>query len=211
MLWNLFPFKGDFSFGKSQKSLGVKSGLQGGWVIWVIRCFSEKLHETWCMSRCVILMKLPITSCPNYSLWITRIVSAGECSSLMQNLMQICCSPQSVILNVTATQYTRSLNSVYRPHWLVQWSPHCLYMCIPAHSPWLPGYINVAQTVLIVLTMVGLFQTDFIYAIGFVTVENPNIVTNSANCIKTQMNFSNVKSKCFYWYSRWLKIEIRWL
>ena len=27
MIWNLFPFKGDFSFGKSQKSQGAKSGL----------------------------------------------------------------------------------------------------------------------------------------------------------------------------------------
>ena len=26
MVWNLFPFKGDFSFGKSQKSQGAKSG-----------------------------------------------------------------------------------------------------------------------------------------------------------------------------------------
>ena len=27
----------------------------------------------------------------------------------------------------------------------------------PVHSPWLPGYINVAQTVLVLLTMAGLF------------------------------------------------------
>ena len=38
--------------------------------------------------------------------WIIRIVSAEECSSLMQNLMQIRCSTCSVILNVMATQYT---------------------------------------------------------------------------------------------------------
>ena len=30
-------------------------------------------------------------------------------------------------------------------------------MCIPAHCPWLPGYTDVAQTLLIILTMVGLF------------------------------------------------------
>ena len=30
-------------------------------------------------------------------------------------------------------------------------------MHIPAHSPWLPGYIHVAQTVLTILTMAGLF------------------------------------------------------
>ena len=30
-------------------------------------------------------------------------------------------------------------------------------MCIPVYSPWLPGYINVTETVLIILTTVGLF------------------------------------------------------
>ena len=30
-------------------------------------------------------------------------------------------------------------------------------MRIPVHFPWLPGYIDVAQTVLIILTMAGLF------------------------------------------------------
>ena len=30
-------------------------------------------------------------------------------------------------------------------------------MRIPVHSPWLPGYVDVTQTVLIILTMVGLF------------------------------------------------------
>ena len=34
----------------------------------------------------------------------------------------------------------------------------------PVHSPWLPGYIDVAQTVLVILTMAGLFsgQTSYI-------------------------------------------------
>ena len=89
--------------------------------------------------------------------WVIQLVSAEECSSLMQNLMQIHCSTHSVILNVIATQYTCSLNSIYCPHWLVQWSCHCSHMCIPVHSPWLPGYNDVTQTILIILTMAGLF------------------------------------------------------
>ena len=41
-------------------------------------------------------------------------------------------------------------------------------MLIPVQSPWLPGYINVAQTILIVLTMAALFLDrlyiyDYIY------------------------------------------------
>ena len=43
--------------------------------------------------------------------WIIQIVSAEECSSLTQNLMQIHCSTCSVILNATATQYTYSMAS----------------------------------------------------------------------------------------------------
>ena len=41
-----------------------------------------------------------------HSWWIIWIVSAEVCSSLMQNLMQICCSTCSVILNMMATQST---------------------------------------------------------------------------------------------------------
>ena len=34
----------------------------------------------------------------------------------------------SVMLNAIAMQYTCSLNSVYHPHWLVQWSHHCSHI-----------------------------------------------------------------------------------
>ena len=45
MVWNLYSFKGDFSFWKSQKSQGAKSVLYGGWVTWVIWCFTKKLFK----------------------------------------------------------------------------------------------------------------------------------------------------------------------
>ena len=89
--------------------------------------------------------------------WMIWIVSTEECSTLIQNLMQIHCSTPSVILNVTATQYTCSLNGVYHPHWLVQWSHQCSCKCIPVHFSWLPGYIDIVQSILIILTMAGLF------------------------------------------------------
>ena len=85
--------------------------------------------------------------------WIIWIDSMEEYSSLTQNLMQIHCSTCTVILNTTATQYTCSLNGIYRPHWLVQWSHHCSCTCIPVHCPWLPAYIDVTRTILIILTM----------------------------------------------------------
>ena len=97
--------------------------------------------------------QLPIAA----AFWIIWIVSVEECSNLMQNLIQIRCSTCSVILNATATRYTCSVNRVYRPRWLVQWSHHCPHMCIPVHSPWLPGYMDVAQTILVLLTMAGVF------------------------------------------------------
>ena len=72
--------------------------------------------------------------------------------------MQTRCSTCSVILNAIATQYTCSLGGVYHPHRLVQRSHHCSCMRIPVHAPWLPGYISVTQTILIIQTMAELFQ-----------------------------------------------------
>ena len=114
-----------------------------------VRCRDEVASN-----RCPIAM----------AFWIIQIVSMEECSSLTQNLMQVHCCTCSVILNVTATQYTCSLNGIYHSHCLVRWSRHCSCMCIPVHSPWLPGYIDVAQTVFDILTMAGLFLENVVYA-----------------------------------------------
>ena len=61
MIWNLFPFKGDFSFRKSQKLQGTKSGLQWVWVTWVIWCFTKKL----CTRRDAWVGTLSCWSCPS--------------------------------------------------------------------------------------------------------------------------------------------------
>ena len=98
--------------------------------------------------------QLPIAA----SFWIIWIVSAEECSSLMQNLMQILCSTCSVILNSMAIYYTCSLNSVSWPHWLVQWSCHCSSM----HIPCLPGYM-VHKLFSLCSQWLGFFQTDLVH------------------------------------------------
>ena len=98
--------------------------------------------------------QLPIAA----AFWIIQIVSTEECSSLTQNLMLIHCSTCPSILNATDTQNTCSLNSIYRPHWLVQWKHHCSHMRILVYSPGLSGYIDVAQTVPVILTMAGIFS-----------------------------------------------------
>ena len=55
------------------------------------------------------------------------------------------------------TQCICSHGGIYRPYWWVQWSHHCSCMWIPVHSPWLPGYIDVTEIVLIILMMTKLF------------------------------------------------------
>ena len=122
-------------------------------------------HEQACGCDEAASHQFPIAA----AFWIIWIVSTEECSSLMPNLMQICCSTCSAIFKVTATQYTCSLNSVYRPHWLVQWSHHCSCMHIPVHSPWLPSYTNVIQTVLIILTIIGLFSAFALYDLWLIS------------------------------------------
>ena len=131
--------------------------MQWGWVTWVIWCFTKKLC-TRCDAWADIL-----------SWWSCQSQAAQSCSLLnhlnsshgrmfkLNAKFDVDSLLYLLILNVTTTQYTCSLNGVYHPHWLVQWRCHCSHMCIPVHSPWLPSYINVMQTILVILTMTGLF------------------------------------------------------
>ena len=154
-------WKGILVLGKARSCRVQNLGFRGlshlGDLMFLQNTLHETLmHETVGWAHCCVEAaspQLPIS----VAFWISWIVSPKECSSLMQTLMQIHCSAHSVILNVTTTQYTCSLGGICCPHWLVQWSPHCSHVHIPVHSPWLPGYINVTQNVLVILTMAGLF------------------------------------------------------
>ena len=92
--------------------------------------------------------------------WIIWIVSTEECSNLMQIFLQICCSTQPFWMQQPHSTQC-SFKDIYHTHWPVQWSPHCSCMWSPVHSSWLPGYIDVTQTILIILTMAGFFQTIY--------------------------------------------------
>ena len=104
-------------------------------------------------------------SCPNeaanhqlpiaVAFWILWIVSVEECSSFTQNLMQVHCCTRSFWMR--RPHSTHGHSDIYCPHWLVQSNRHCSHMPIPVRSPWLPGYTDVAQTILVILTMVGFF------------------------------------------------------
>ena len=148
-VWNLLPFKVILFWGKARSCRAPNLGVGVLSHLGDLMIHEKMLLETCCMSRHLVVMKLPSQLSIAVAFWMSQVVSTEECSSLKQNLMLIHCSTFSVILNVKATQYTGSLNVIYRPHWLVQWGRHCSHMSIPVHSPWLPGYINVLQTVLI--------------------------------------------------------------
>ena len=140
MVCNLFPFKGDSSFGTSPKWQGTKSGLSHlGDLMFCQKTAWDVIHEKVCCRDKAANHQLPIAA----AFWFIQIVSREDCSSLMQHRMQIHCSTCPVILNATSAQYTCSFKGTY--HWLVQWSRHCSHMCIPVHSPWLPSYIDIAN------------------------------------------------------------------
>ena len=128
----------------------------------------DVMHEPACCHDEAANHQLPVA----VAFWIIWLVSSEECSNLMQNLVQIHCSTHSVILNVTATQYTCSLNGFY--------CLHCSCRHILVHSPWLPGYIGVAQTILVVLTMVGPFldRPHFVF-LKILTLQNCATTTQS--------------------------------
>ena len=153
--WNLFPFKNDFSFGKSQScmvsDLGCGELSHLGDVMFCLEAAWDVRHER------VLCHGAVAHRC---GLLNHRTVSVEECSSFMQILIEIYyCSTLSFILDATAIRYTCSLNDIDCPHWLAQWSHHCSLMHIPVHSPWLPGYTDVTQT----LTVVGLSWIELVY------------------------------------------------
>ena len=147
--------------------------------------------------------QLPIAT----AFWIIWIVSRKECSSLTQNSMQICCSTSSVILSVMATEYICSLNGVYHPHWLVQWSPHCSWTHIPVHCPWLPGYTDVVQTIPVMLTMVGLFLDRLFYIYIHICMQW-NINENILLCLFS-LHFAFLRTNNIYKFLIYIKLSLQ--
>ena len=136
MVWNLSLSKEILVLRKARSCRAPNLGCRGAesprWLDVLTKTSAWDVMHKWAHCRDKAA-SLPIAA----AFWIILIVSVKECSSLMQNLMQSHCCTHSVILNGMATQYTCSLNGVYLPHWLVQWSRHCLYLHIIVHSPWL--------------------------------------------------------------------------
>ena len=68
--------------GKARSCMVLYLGCRGCWVTWVIWCFTNKLHKTWCMSRAVVVMRLPITSCPQLQLFSLYCISLNQQKTL---------------------------------------------------------------------------------------------------------------------------------
>ena len=88
-VWNLFHFKGDFSFGRSQKGTRFS-----GYQIWAVRGLShlgdlmfhqktvqDMMHEWACGHDAAATHQLPIA----VAFWVTQIISVEKCSSLTRN------------------------------------------------------------------------------------------------------------------------------
>ena len=112
----------------------------------------DMMHEQACCNEAANCQLLLVTA-----FWIIGIVSTEEWMFKLNAKFDADSLLNSVILHAMMTQYARSLNSVYHPPWLVQGSRHCSHVSIPVHSPWLPGYIDVAQTILVILTISEFF------------------------------------------------------
>ena len=110
------PFQRWFYFGEKPEVAGRELWAAGGLshlgdLMFCTKTAWDVMHE-WAHGHDEAANhQLPIAA----AFWIIWIVSMERCSSLTQNVLQIHCSIQSVILNATATQYTWSVNSVYRP------------------------------------------------------------------------------------------------
>ena len=118
--------------------------------------FHQKtLHERWCMSGHTVVTKLPITGCPY--LW----PSESSEQFLWRNVQasgKIWCR---FIALLTQSFWMWWPHSTHAHSIAVspssQWICHCSHMCITVYSPWLAGYMDVKQTILIILTTAGLY------------------------------------------------------
>ena len=139
-VWNLFPFKGVLVLEKARchraTNLGYRGDKSPGWFDVSPQKKLCTRHDAWASVFSWSSCQSPVAHMHiAVAFWIIQIVSVEKRSSLMQNWMQKThCSTHLVILSATATQYTCSLNGIYCPHWLVQWSHHWSHTCIQVHS-----------------------------------------------------------------------------
>ena len=102
------------------------------------------------------------TSLPK-AFWIIQIFSTEKCLHLTQNLMQIHCSTHSVTLNMMTTQYTRTLDGIYCPQWLLQWSRHFSHITFQSTLLGCLLILMLCKLLSLYWKLLDLFQTGFVY------------------------------------------------
>ena len=150
------PFQRWFPFWKRQKLHLIWA--VGGWVTWVSWCSAKKLCTrcdrwvgmwSWWSCQSPVAHSCGLLNHPNsFCRGMLKLNAKFDADSLLYSLSHFECDDHTV-------------------HMLTQWhlpppltgtvKYHRSCMRIPVHSPWLPSYINAVQTVLIILTMAGLF------------------------------------------------------
>ena len=124
----------------------------GNWMFHQKNSAQDMMHKPVCCSDEAANHQLPITvaseSSDSFCRGMFKLHANFDADSLLYSLSHFECDSHTV---------HRLTQQHLPPHWLVQWSGRCSHMCTPVHSPWLPGYIDVVQTILVILTMAGLF------------------------------------------------------
>ena len=147
------------------------------------------------MSGHVVMMKLPISSCPqlsplhhlnNFRGGMFKLNAKSDANFLLYSLSNLKWDSHTVHmltqlrlpppltssvksslfthvhsspLSLVATLHRHCANGSHYINNGWTFSRQSIHTCthIPVHFPWLPGYINVIKTILVILTMVGLF------------------------------------------------------
>ena len=198
MVVNLFPFQDCFSLGKGQKSQGTKSGLKRGWVTWMTWCFAKKFCtrcDAWAGTSPWWSCQSPVAhSCHllnhrnSFHTGMFWINAKFDADLLLYSVGHFECDGRTV--HMLTPQHLL-------PAWLVQWSCHSLRMwTMTCHFPWLPGYISVAQTILIMLTMVGLFSVRPCIC-AYLLKENPRVHSHTNNSSQHLMSLSSLSIVMF--------------
>ena len=96
MVWNVFPFRGDFSLGKTRShrgpNLGCRRAESPGCLLFHKKTARDVMQKQLHCCDEAANHQLLIAA----AFWIIQIVSTEEHSSLMQNVMQIHCSTPQV-------------------------------------------------------------------------------------------------------------------
>ena len=156
--WNLFPFQVILVLGKARSPKAPNVDCRGAeWVTWVIWCFAKKLcmrHDAWvgtssrwsCQS--LVAHSCSLLNHPNgFCGGMFKLNAKFDADSLPYSLSHFECG--------MATQYTCLLTGIYCSP-LTSTVKSSLFTHV--HSrPLSLAAINVLQTVLIILTMAGLF------------------------------------------------------